>query len=153
MHTGRSETGHRGTPILNKTVLLFKWDPSCRESLSSQEVLGLVSSNVEHVVPVSCCWISPNRLLLAGEPKRCHFTCQEAKEALAARAVPHEQRVGHASIAKLHVDALRAHPHLQVAEIHNRIAVLLLQPIGELPSAGRSETFVDYNPCYSDYFQ
>lgn len=65
------------------------------------------------------------------------LTCQRAKKALAANAVPHEEGVGHTSISKLHVDALRAQPHLQVAELQDWMAVSLLQPVGELASAGR----------------
>lgn len=67
------------------------------------------------------------------------FTCQEAKEPFAAHAVPHEQRVGHAHVSKLHVDALRAQPHLQVAELHDWVAVPFLQPVSELASAGRKQ--------------
>lgn len=55
-----------------------------------------------------------------------HPTCQQGKEALAASAVPDQQGVGRATAAvtaiatflaaiKLHVDALRAQPHIQVA--------------------------------------
>lgn len=69
--------------------------------------------------------------------KQLAFTCQQAEETLAAPAVPHEEGVGRVPVAELHVDALRAEPHLQVAELRDGAAVPLLQPIGELAPAGR----------------
>lgn len=77
------------------------------------------------------------QLLGDGERSRPRCTCQEAKEAFAASTVPHEKREGHAALGELQVDALRAQSHLQVAEVHDGVAVLLLQPIGERASAGR----------------
>lgn len=71
------------------------------------------------------------------QDKQLAFTCQQAEETLAAHAVPHEEGVGRAPVAELHVDALRAEPHLQVAERRDGVAVPLLQPIGELAPAGR----------------
>lgn len=67
------------------------------------------------------------------------FTCQEAKEALATDAVPDEERVGRCTIPELHMNALGAQPHLQVAQLQYWVAVLLLQPIRELASAGRKQ--------------
>lgn len=76
---------------------------------------------------------------LWGKKTNTIFTCQEAKEAFAAHIVPDEKGVGHAPIPKLHVDALWAQPHLQVAEFHDWVAVLLLQPISERATAGRKQ--------------
>lgn len=66
-----------------------------------------------------------------------HFTCQKAKEAFAAYTVSHKKCVSHTTVSELHVDALRSQSHFQVAEIHNWVAVLLLQPVSEQTSAGR----------------
>lgn len=66
------------------------------------------------------------------------LTGQQAKKAFAAYTVPHEEGVGHSH--KLHVDALRGQSHFEVAELHDRVAVPLLQPIRELASAGRKTT-------------
>ena len=67
------------------------------------------------------------------------FTCQQAKEAFAAQTVPDQEGVRGAPVSELHVDGLRAQPHLQVAELQDWVAVALLQPIGELASAGRKD--------------
>lgn len=68
------------------------------------------------------------------------FTCEQAEETFAAYTVPHEQRVGRAPLSELHVDGLGAQPHLQVAQLHDGVAVPLLQPVGELVLAGKEST-------------
>ncbi len=78
-----------------------------------------------------------NRFPLCSYLAEFPFTCQGAKIAFAAYAVPYEKRVRRAAVSKLHVDELRAKPHLQVAELHDWVAVPLLQPIRELACAGR----------------
>lgn len=73
-------------------------------------------------------------------------TCQQGKEALAASAVPDQQGVGGAAAVlyaiaaflaaiKLHVDALRAQSHIQVAQLADGVAVAFLQPLGQLVPA------------------
>lgn len=64
-------------------------------------------------------------------------TCESAEESLAATAVPHQQGVGRAPLSKLHVDALRAQPHLQVAQLTQAMPEPLLHPIRWLASADR----------------
>lgn len=68
------------------------------------------------------------------------FTCEQAEETFAAQAVPHKQRVGRAPLSELHVDGLGAQAHLQVAQLHNGVAVPLLQPVRELVLAGKEST-------------
>lgn len=68
------------------------------------------------------------------------FTCEQAEETLAAQTVPREQRVRRAPVSELHVDALRAQSHLQVAQLHDGVAVTLLKPIRQLVFAGRERT-------------
>lgn len=80
------------------------------------------------------------------------LTRQQGEEALAASAVPDQQGVGGATAVaiaattvlaatapaaaiELHVDALRAQPHLQVAQLADGMAVALLQPLGQLVPA------------------
>lgn len=67
-------------------------------------------------------------------------TREEAEETLAAQTVPHEQRVGRAPLPELHVDGLGAQPHLQVTQLHDGVAVPLLQPVGELLLAAKEST-------------